>query len=156
MQHGIERNAAPVAALLLRLTLGIVFIAHGLFKVTALTLPETAQFFEHYGFPGWTAYLVFGVELFGGVLLLTGVRVRWASLALLPVVAGAFKVHWPNGWYFGARDGGWEYLGVLAVALLVQIALGAGAFALETAWSARRNRQDGKRPRASALQSSLR
>lgn len=125
-----DGSLLPFAALLLRLTLGLVFVAHGLFKVLSLTLPETVQFFEANGFPGWTAYVVCGVELVGGGLLIAGALVPWAAFALLPVVAGAFTVHWSNGWYFGSPDGGWEYLAVLGVALLVQSVVGAGAFAL--------------------------
>jgi putative oxidoreductase len=121
---------APYAALLLRLTLGIVFIAHALVKVLVLTLPGTAAFFAQHGFPGWTAYAVFIAELLGGVALVAGVYTRLIAIALLPVLLGAFTVHWPNGWYFGAPNGGWEYIAVLLAALLVQAGLGDGPFAL--------------------------
>lgn len=121
---------APWAALLLRLTLGAVFIAHALFKVTVLTLSETAAFMDAHGFPGWTAYPVFGVELTGGVALVAGAFTRVASLALIPVMLGAFTVHWPNGWYFAVPNGGWEYVAVLMAALLVQAGLGPGAWAI--------------------------
>jgi putative oxidoreductase len=43
---------------------------------------------------------------------------------------GAFTVHWPNGWYFAAPNGGWEYIAVLVAALLVQAGLGDGRLAL--------------------------
>jgi steroid delta-isomerase-like uncharacterized protein len=118
---------APYAALLLRLTLGVVFIAHALFKVLVLTLPETASFFVQHGFPGWSAYAVFLAELLGGIALVAGVYTRAIAIGLLPVMLGAFTVHWPNGWYFGAPHGGWEYIAVLLSALLVQAGLGGGA-----------------------------
>jgi steroid delta-isomerase-like uncharacterized protein len=119
---------APYAALLLRLTLGVVFIAHALFKVLVLTLPSTAAFFADQGFPGWTAYVVFLAELLGGVALVAGLYTRIVAIALLPVLLGAFTVHWPNGWYFGAPHGGWEYIAVLLAALLVQAGLGDGPY----------------------------
>ena len=136
----VDQVTAPYAAVLLRLTLGAVFIAHGLFKVLVLTLPETAIFFAAHGFPGWTVYPVFAAELLGGAALLAGFYTRVVALTLLPVLAGAFSVHWPNGWYFGAPHGGWEYIAVLAAALLVQAGLGDGRFAASAAAPVRRVR----------------
>jgi putative oxidoreductase len=129
-QASIDSITAPYAALLLRVTLGLVFVAHALAKVFVFTLPGTAVFFVEHGFPGWTAYPVFVAELVGGLALTAGVRTRLAALGLVPVLLGAFAVHWPNGWYFGAPNGGWEYIAVLLAALLVQAGLGDGRFAL--------------------------
>ena len=50
----MDATTAPYAALLLRLTLGLVFIAHGLFKVLVLTLPATAaEKRRRAGFRAW-------------------------------------------------------------------------------------------------------
>jgi putative oxidoreductase len=126
----LDPVTAPYAALLLRLTLGIVFIAHGLFKVLVLTLSDTAAFFVAHGFPGWTVYPVFVAEVLGGAALVAGFYTRVMAIALLPVLLGAFTVHWANGWYFGSPHGGWEYIAFLLAALLVQAGLGDGPFAL--------------------------
>lgn len=126
----LDRRTAPYAALVLRLTLGIVFITHGLFKVLVLTVSDTAAFFMAHGFPGWTAYPVFAAEMLGGAALVAGYCTRVVAIALLPVLLGALSVHWPNGWYYGNPHGGWEYIAVLLAALLVQAGLGDGAFAL--------------------------
>ncbi len=123
----IDPRYAPYAALILRLALGLVFVAHGWFKVAVLTLPGTAAFFERFGFPGWTAYPVVALELLGGAALILGWRARWAAAALSGVVLGAFRVHWGNGWYFGQPDGGWEYLAILIVGLTAVGLLGPGA-----------------------------
>jgi len=127
---GIDTRTAPYAALLLRVTLGVVFIAHALLKLLVLTLPGTAAFFADHGFPGWTAYLVFGAELAGGIALTLGIAPRVIALALVPVLLGAFTVHWPNGWYFASPNGGWEYIAVLVFSLLAQFGLGDGPHAL--------------------------
>ena len=118
------------AALLLRLGLGTMFIAHGLLKITVFTLPGTVAFFEQVGFPGWTAYPVAFAETLGGILLIAGVGVRWVSLALLPVLLGAVVVHSGAGWVFSNANGGWEYPAFLALAVVVQALLGPGKMAL--------------------------
>ncbi|MCA8313652.1 DoxX family protein [Burkholderia multivorans] len=118
------------AATLLRVALGVLYLAHVAQKVFVFTLPGTAQFFASIGLPGWLAYLTTLVELVGGLALLAGVRVRLAALLLLPFMLGAVSAHLPNGWSFGAPHGGWEYPAFWAVTLVVQALLGGGAFAL--------------------------
>ena len=61
--------------------------------------------------------------------IIAGFYGRWVSLALLPVLLGAFAVHWPNGWLFNAPGGGWEYPAFLTVAAVTHILAGEGAFA---------------------------
>ena len=133
----IETRTAPYAALLLRLSLGVMFIAHALLKVLVFTLPGTAQFFASVGFPASLAYVVTGAEFFGGLLLIAGLYTRWVSLALVPVLLGAASVHWGNGWLFTAPNGGWEYPVFLAAAALVQALLGDGKYALSNVVLAR-------------------
>ena len=128
------RNA-DYAALLLRLALGAMFLAHGLLKILVFTLPGTAQFFEQIGFPGFFAYVVTIMEIGGGALLIAGIATRWVSLALVPILLGALSAHWGAGWVFSNPNGGWEYPAFLVVATLVQALLGDGAFALR--WSTR-------------------
>ncbi len=123
-------RSADLAALILRLGLGAVFLAHGFAKIFLFTLPGTAQFFAANGFPGWTAYPVTAAEVLGGAALVLGVRTRMVGVALLPVMLGALLVHLPSGWMFSAEGGGWEYVAFLLVALGAQILLGDGAFAL--------------------------
>ncbi len=124
-----QRNA-DYAALILRLALGTMFLAHGLLKVVVFTLPGTVAFFESTGFPGWLAYVVTVAEIGGGAALIAGIAVRWVSLALVPVLLGALSVHWGAGWVFSNEGGGWEYPAFLAIASIVQALLGAGAYRL--------------------------
>ena len=123
-------NSHDYAALILRVALGTMFIAHGLLKVMVFTLPGTVGFFESVGFPGWTAYAVTYAEIGGGVLLIAGVAVRAVSLGLLPILLGALYVHIGAGWVFSNENGGWEYPAFLVVAAIVQALLGPGAYAL--------------------------
>jgi putative oxidoreductase len=126
----IDSRTAPYAAFLLRIALGTMFIAHALLKLLVFTLPGTVAFFESVGLPGSLAYVTTFAEIAGGVALLLGFQVRWIALALIPVLLGATWVHSGNGWLFTSANGGWEYPVFLSVAALVQVLLGAGAFAL--------------------------
>jgi putative oxidoreductase len=126
----IDTRTAPYAALLLRLGLGVMFVAHALLKLLVFSLPGTVQFFESQGFPGFTAYLVVAAELFGGGALVLGIYVRPVSAGLIPVLLGAIWVHAGNGWLFTVPNGGWEYPAFLTLATVVQLLLGAGAHAV--------------------------
>ena len=126
----IDRKTAPFAALVLRLALGTMFVAHALLKLFVFTLPGTVQFFESLGLPGPLAYATFAAELVGGMLLILGIGTRWVAAALVPVLIGAAWVHIGNGWLFSAPKGGWEYPVFLVVAAVVQALLGDGAYAL--------------------------
>jgi putative oxidoreductase len=125
----VSRTASYGAALL-RLTLGVMFLAHGLLKIFVFTLPGTVKFFGMLGYPAALAYVVVASEILGGLVLLTGLFTRMASLALVPVMIGALLVHAHNGWLFSAANGGWEFPAVWTVLLFVQALLGPGAFAL--------------------------
>ncbi|MDH5446878.1 MAG: DoxX family protein [Gammaproteobacteria bacterium] len=119
-----------LAAFILRLALGSMFIAHGFLKVMVFTLPGTAQFFDSVGFAGWMAYPVTLLEILGGTLLVLGVATRWIAIALIPVLLGALFVHLGNGWLYTNANGGWEYAAVLSVACVVQVLLGGGTYTL--------------------------
>jgi putative oxidoreductase len=126
------------AALLLRLALGTMFIAHALLKYFVFTMPGTEQFFVSVGLPGFLAYITVAAELAGGLLLIGGVRTRVVALALVPVLLGATWVHAGNGWLFTSPNGGWEYPAFWTLALVVQALLGDGAFAFAPAETSRR------------------
>ncbi len=124
-------DQSALAATLLRVSLGVMFLAHSVvLKLMVFTLPGTAGFFQSLGLPGFSAYLVFAVEAIAGVLLILGVQTRWVALATLPVLLGAFWVHAGNGWVFSAEGGGWEYPLFLIVLVIVQALLGDGAYSL--------------------------
>ncbi len=129
-----QDQPAPAAygVTLLRVTLGVMFLAHSvLLKLLTYGLPGTTAFFTSVGLPGWLAYLTIVGEVVGGALLVLGVQARWVALALSPVLLGAlFAVHLPNGWVFTNPGGGWEYPAYLFVLCIAQALLGDGALAL--------------------------
>ena len=127
----LDTKTAPYGALLLRLALGTMFIAHGLLKLVVFTPAGAASFFGSLGVPGELAYLTMAAELVGGAALILGIYSRFVSLALIPLLLGTIVlVHGANGWSFSAQGGGWEYPAFLIVASLVQSLLGDGALSL--------------------------
>lgn len=123
---------ADLAATILRVSLGVLFLAHAWLKLAVFTPAGTAAFFESLGFPGFLAYLVILAELVGGVVLILGVWSRYAALVLVPVLLGSiYAPHGAAGFFFSNEGGGWEYPAFWAIALVVQALLGDGAFALK-------------------------
>jgi putative oxidoreductase len=115
------KTPAIVGDSLLRVALGIMFLAHSVvLKYFTFTLAGTAQYFASIGLPASLAYVVFAAEAVGGVLLILGLYTRWVALALVPVLLGALWVHAGNGWVFSAANGGWEYpLFLIVVSVVV-------------------------------------
>lgn len=128
----IDIRTAPYAALLLRLSLGILFLAHWGLKMFVFTPAGTAQFFSSLGLPGGFAYVTLVWELVGAIALILGIYARLVALALVPVLLGAiFTVHGPAGFFFTNPNGGWEYPAFWIVGLLALALVGDGKFALK-------------------------
>jgi len=120
------------ALLLLRLVLGIVFVAHGWDKLLITGLTETTGQFSAWGVPQpkLSAYLVMAGELLGGALLVVGLLTTFVAGALALLMAAAiWFVHLGNGLF--AADGGVELPAVLIVALLMIVVFGAGRASLD-------------------------
>ena len=115
----------------LRISLGIIFIAHGLLKLLVFGLPGTVGFFASLGLPAVLAYFVTFAEIIGGGLLLVGLFVRPVSLALIPILLGATWVHIGNGWVFSNANGGWEFPALLVILSIVVTLSGPGKWAIQ-------------------------
>ena len=127
-------NNANLAALLLRVSMGILFLAHAGLKIFVFTPAGAAGFFESLGFPGPLAYLVIAAELLGGIALIAGLWTRWVSIALIPVLLGSiYAPHGAAGFFFSNPNGGWEFPAFWVVALASLALLGNGAYALQKA-----------------------
>ncbi|NBJ12627.1 DoxX family protein [Microvirga arsenatis] len=129
----IDTRTAPYAALILRVALGILFLAHAGLKLFVFTPAGTVGFFGSLGLPPALAYLTIAAETVGGIALILGVLTRWASIALIPILLGAIVfVHGSAGFFFSNPKGGWEFLAFWIVALAAQALLGNGALALQS------------------------
>ena len=127
----LDDRTAPYGALILRVSLGVLLLAHGLLlKVFTFGLSGTVGFFQSIGYPGLFAYLVIAGEILGGVALIFGIWTRWIALLMLPILIGATLQHIGNGWLFSVARGGWEFPAFWTVTLFVLALLGDGAHAL--------------------------
>ena len=122
--------AADATALIARLAVGIVFIAHGWQKVSEMGLGGTAGMMEGMGIPAPQAAALFAiaVELGGGALLLVGLLQPVVGVLLALHMGGAILfVHAANGLI---GEGGYELPLVLAVSALA-LGFNGGRFALD-------------------------
>ena len=122
------KKLEPLALLLLRCGLALVFIYHGYPKLFG----STATFVESFraiGLPPYVVYLTGTIELFGGVALALGLFTPVAgSLLLLDMCAAMWKYNFNEGIY-AVRE--YELPLVLGLASLVVAATGGGRFSLD-------------------------
>lgn len=118
-------SAPGAAALVLRVTVGIVLLAHGLAKLDG-GVENFAGSVGSMGipFPIATAYATVAIEVLGGAMLVLGLGTRvWAVLATLLMVGTTLVVKWDAGLLGASGRSGMEVdllvlAGALAIALL--------------------------------------
>ena len=127
----INQATAPYAALMLRVSLGVMFLAHVALKIFVFTVPGFVAYFASLGLPAILAYGVIALELFGGLALILGIYAPWVALPLALEMFGTIVLaHGANGWLFTNKGGGWEFPAFWMIALVVLYLLGDGAMAL--------------------------
>ena len=102
--------------LVLRVALGVIFLAHGLQKISGFE--GTVKFFSSVGMPVMFAYVVTFIEVMGGVCLILGLFTRVAAAAISLVMLGSIPTLLQMGKGF---IGGYEFnvsLLAMAVALI--------------------------------------
>jgi putative oxidoreductase len=122
MFSGVER-IRPLAALVARLVLGIIMVAHGSQKIfPAGALYRFVQSVQHLGLPPALGYVAAFTELFGGAFIILGLLVHLAALGIAVDMAVAiFKVHLHHGL---TGPGGYEF--PLACFALAVVLMGTG------------------------------
>ena len=119
------------AALLLRILLGVLFIAHLYWKFTILPGGIHAWWVNllKQGYPAFVPVYVLTAEFAAAVCLIPGIFTRYVALYAMPMMLGAAQ-------YWLVRKGLWFTLGgaelpLVWLALLgLQVAAGDGAYAL--------------------------
>jgi putative oxidoreductase len=129
----IDSNTAPYGALLLRVSMGILFVAHGFYaKVMLFSMDGVVQSFAGLGLPAWFAWLVMLYETIGGLMLILGLYSRWVAVLLgVHLLFAAYLGHASNGWLFSSPGGGYEFPLFWAIACFALMLLGDGALAMK-------------------------
>ena len=128
------------ALLVLRVWLGIVFLAHGIKHAQGRT--KTSNWFASIGFksPQFQWFASTATELGVGVLLIAGLLTGLAAAGVIGVMFVAFwTVHREAGFFITAfmKDGvdveGWEYVATLGAVALALALAGPGEWAIDWA-----------------------
>ena len=130
----INTRTAPYGIALLRVSLGVLFLAHVGLKIFVFTIPGFVGYFASLGLPAVAAYGVIALELLGGLAMMLGIYAPWVAIPLAVEMLGTIvMVHGHNGWLFTNKGGGWEYPAFWTISLVALTLLGDGAFALRPA-----------------------
>lgn len=110
--------------IVLRLVLGVIFLAHGLQKIS--NIEGVIKFFASIGLPAAMAYVIATIETVGGTFLILGFFTRIAAVAISFVMLGAiFTVKMSKGFI-----NGYEFELMLLAAAVALILSGSHTFAL--------------------------
>jgi len=125
--QSFDRNERliPYGILLLRITLAVLWLVHGLFKAVHDGMPATERSFVELGYPAWAAWADVLIECGAFVVLLLGAYVRIVSVLLLVLLIPATLVWIPKGYFF--NNGGYEFPLVWCFLQVVLALLGPGA-----------------------------
>lgn len=135
----------PLALLLLRVGLGVVFVYHGYPKLFTHT-HEMMGAFQKMGFPAYFVYIAGVLEFFGGIVLILGLFTRIAALLLAgEMVIAILKVHLPQGAITDVKN--YEHPMALAVACFALATIGAGMISLDHLIFEGRGRKPSRRPK---------
>jgi putative oxidoreductase len=127
----IKTDTAPYAVLLLRVTLGVMFLAHAALKIFVFTPEGFVKYFATLDLSAQVAYFILVLEVVGGIALILGIYAPIVALPLAVEMLGTiYYVHGKAGWMFTSKGGGWEFPALWTVVLVALFLLGDGAWAL--------------------------
>ena len=135
MLKPMGEKLVPIALLVLRVIVGLVFILMGYPKLT--NLAGTTTFFAGLGIPAPGAFALFIglLETVGGVALILGIAVRWFGiLFIIEMLVTTLLVKMPRAGFIAPanRPGVGAELDLLVLAgALILVAFGSGAISLE-------------------------
>ncbi len=122
------KGLEPLALLVLRLALGLIFLFHGYPKLAHPTGAMRA-FFGSHGFPGYFLGVAGILEFFGALLLFVGLFTRPAALLLaIEMGVAIWKVHSAHG-IMAVNE--YEFPLVVGAGCFVLATIGAGLVSLD-------------------------
>ena len=119
MQTRTDSPRIDLALAVLRVVVGVVFLAHGAQKLFVYGLDGVAGGFAQMGipFPAVIGPMVGLLEFFGGLALITGLLTRLAGVGLAINMLGAFLIgHLPAGFFL---PNGYEFVMLLAASAML-------------------------------------
>ena len=129
-----------IAALIIRLALGVTMLAHGLMMTLGWfggpgLVASARQLRDQGGVPFIIGAFFTLVEFLGAIALIIGLLTRLAALGIAAIMIGAGVIHLPHGFFmnwFNQKQGeGYEYC-LLAFAMAVSLILtGAGVLSID-------------------------
>jgi putative oxidoreductase len=126
---------------LLRITLGVVMLPHGLQKTMGwfggYGFTGTMGFFTSIGIPAFLGFLAIAAETVGSIALITGITTRIAAFGVGMTLLVASTMHKANGFFMnwsGQQKGEGIEFHILGIAIAVALMIGgAGRFSLDRA-----------------------
>lgn len=111
-----------IGAFVLRVTLGVIFLIHGITKFQG-GIENIVGWFESIGLPGFMAYGVALIEIIGGMALIIGVATRFVSILFAILMIGAtLKVKLSLGLLGNGQMAGYELdLALMVIAVYLGI-----------------------------------
>jgi putative oxidoreductase len=130
--RGFYDSFAEIAYALMRIVIGYIMVMHALGKFKLGAAAVAANVMAKNGLEpalGF-AYAAMALEIVGGICIILGLVTRFFAAALAIEMAIAFLfVHWSKG--FAAGQGGFEYVLLLGIVLLVIAIRGGGPYSVD-------------------------
>lgn len=139
MQQKFFDTDNSITTLIIRLTLGIVILPHGMQKLLGIWggsgFSATMDAMTGMGLPAIIVFLVIIGESLGAISLILGIGTRFSALSITIIMIAALLIHLPNGffmnWYGTNAGEGFEFH-ILAIGLGISSLLsGGGRFSID-------------------------
>ncbi|EMY34031.1 hypothetical protein D477_011716 [Arthrobacter crystallopoietes BAB-32] len=126
------RTLVPAGITVLRVVVGLVFVAYGWQKISTNTVAGVTGYFTSLGvpLPELMAPFIAYLEFLGGIALILGLLTRpLALLFICDMIGAAIFAHLPNGFY--VENGGFSQVLLLGSAALAIALIGPGSYSVD-------------------------
>jgi putative oxidoreductase len=129
---GFYESMMPIAATLVRIVIGIMFLMHvsGKFKIGAAAVAANLMAKNGLEPALYCAYFIMFLELIGGACLIIGLFTRFFAAALaIEMLIALITVHLPRG--YAAGGGGYEYVLLIGIVCFTIAMRGGGIYSAD-------------------------
>ena len=118
-----------IGIFILRVSLGLIWIYHAIYKLHTVTLQTFGKIIAKYGLPEYLSLPFCITQLICGLMLLIGFYSKTASLFIIPIALFNLYTHIGNGFLY--INNGFEYHLFLLLTTITHILVGNGAFCIK-------------------------